>query len=153
MNQLPDIDVPTWIRTVSQAETVSVQTTVENVFFKIASPSPDDYIRFRRAVAMLVLLGQQEVIIKAVDEMHAGIRPGRLRTKEASRFRPNDIDKAVKIADSLRNCFAIVHRVPHSQIEVGLEAVHLEHTVRVSTSGSSLDTLDNQQGHMSKNRL
>lgn len=102
---------------------------------------------------MLVLLGQQEVIIKAVDEMHAGIRPGRLRTKEASRFRPNDIDKAVKIADSLRNCFAIVHRVPHSQIEVGLEAVHLEHTVRVSTSGSSLDTLDNQQGHMSKNRL
>lgn len=134
MNQLPDIDVPTWIRTVSQAEAASVQTTVEDVFFTIDSPSPGDYVRFRRAVAILVLLGQQEAIIEAVDEMHAGIRPGRLRTKEPSRFRFHDIGKAVKIADSLRNCFEIVHRAPDYRIEVRLEAVHLEHTVRNSTT-------------------
>ncbi|CAM2192055.1 protein of unknown function [Paraburkholderia kururiensis] len=134
MNQLPDIDVPTWIRTVSQAEAASVQTAVEDVFFTIDSPSPGDYVRFRRAVAMLVLLGQQEVIIEAVGEMHDGIRPQRLRNKESSRFRSNDIDKAVKIADSLRNCFAIVHRAPDSRIEVGLEAVHMEHALRNSTT-------------------
>lgn len=153
MNQLPDIDIPTWIRTVSQAETASAQTTVENVFFKIASPSSDEFIRFRRAVAILLLLGQQEVVIKAVDEMHAGIRPDRFGTNEISRFRSSEIDKAVKIANSLSNCFATDDREPNSQVKARLEAVLLEHSARLSAAGSSLDTPSNQQDHLSKNRL
>ncbi|MEX3964839.1 hypothetical protein AB4Y42_21920 [Paraburkholderia sp. EG286B] len=135
-----DIDNPTWIRAVTQAEAASAASTINEIFFALVALSPQDMVRFRRAALMLLLLERTDVIRDAVAEMHAGVREEKWYSERPPRFRPEDLEKACSIARSLLKCLEEMGGTSYDEaLKPPLEALGILRTANDAMAASASD--------------